>query len=124
MRAIHRVLTVGAEFAYLLDLSDPQRPEGSVVVVQNDPLKVRVHLPTWQSALLKPGDTLQVRYPDSLDLMEAKIVFIDPLADAASGRQLLRLELANPSGKASGFKVFIKLPQQMLGQAPVAGARE
>ena len=103
---------------------DPQRPEGSIVVVQNDPLKVRVHLPTAQAAQLAVGDTLQVRYPDSVEWAQAKIVFIDPLADAASGRQLLRLELPNPSGKAAGFKLYLKLPAELLGQAPVAGARQ
>lgn len=98
------------------EMADPQKPEGAISVVKNDPLWVEVPLlESWQVAKLKPGQVLDVRYridaPDAWK--KAKIIFIAPVADARSGTQAVRLELPNPDGRASGLDMEVKLPAEL-----------
>jgi len=109
------------------EMADPQKPEGAISVVKNDPLWVEVPLlKAWQVARLSPGQELPVRYTvDKADAWQkAKIIFIAPVADARSGTQAVRLELANPENRASGLDVELKLPPELLTDptAPVGTA--
>jgi len=92
------------------EMADPQNREGAIVVVKNDPLWAEMHLATQQALQLKMGQPLQVQYAGQSDWKPAKVIFLDPQADAASDTQLVRLELPNPSGAPSGLQVQVKLP--------------
>lgn len=99
------------------EMADPQKPEGAISVVKNDPVWVEVPLlKAWQVSRLSPGQELPVRYTvDKADAWQnAKIIFIAPVADARSGTQAVRLELANPDSRATGLDVEVKLPQELL----------
>ncbi len=98
--------------------ADPQNRDGAVVVVKNDPLWIEAHLPVSAAVKLKMGDTLEVAYLDKPGQWQtAKIVFFSPTADPASDTQLVRLEMANPQGHASGYRVQLKLPATIAGAA-------
>jgi RND family efflux transporter MFP subunit len=87
------------------EVVDPVKP--LCTVVKNDPLWVEVHVPVSQSLLLKLGQTLPVRYNGDDKPAEAKVIYLAPQADAASNTQLVRLEMPNPSGRASGLQVQV-----------------
>lgn len=99
------------------EICDPQKPV--LVVVQNDPLWVDVHVPTRQALALwaqerKTGQKpkVQVLYKDLDEApVEATVIFYDPLADASAGVQRVRLELPNPDDKPAGLQVLVKVPQ-------------
>lgn len=98
------------------EMADPQKPEGAISVVNNDPLWVELPLlATWQVARLAVGQELQVRYKiDPPDTWKpAKIIFISPVADARAGTQLVRLELPNSENRSSGLDVEVKLPPEL-----------
>jgi RND family efflux transporter MFP subunit len=97
--------------------ADPGNRDGSIVVVQNDPLWVEVHLPTAQALQLKLGQSLPVKYPNDPTWQPARIIFFSPQADAASDTELVRLELPNPSGMNSGLQVQVKLPGNVAAVA-------
>jgi RND family efflux transporter MFP subunit len=97
---------------------EPDRP--SIVVVQNDPLWVVMHLPTSQAARVKPDDQFMVRYEGTKRWSPAKVQFISPTADAKSFKRLVRLEIPNPEKVASGHEVQVKLPDHVAA----AGAAE
>lgn len=99
------------------EMADPQNRDGAIVVVKNDPLWVEMHLPTAQALQLNLGDKLPVRYPGEKDWQEAKLIFFAPQADAASDTELVRLELPNPAGKASGLQMQVKLPEKVTAVA-------
>ena len=97
---------------------DPQRGEGAVVVVNNDPLYVEVRdLYAHQVAMLKMGQKLKVRYPDTPDSpqnwQDAEVVYFSPVVDAASQTRLFKLKMANPQKRASGLEVIVKLPPEV-----------
>jgi RND family efflux transporter MFP subunit len=105
------------------EMADPQKPEGALSVVKNDPLWVEVPLlKTWQVARLSLGQELDVRHTldPSAAWEKARIIYIAPVADARSGTQMVRLELANPGKRSSGLDVEVKLPPE-LTQDPTAG---
>jgi multidrug efflux pump subunit AcrA (membrane-fusion protein) len=91
--------------------TDPTRP--ALLLVQNNPLKVRVEVAALASLQMKLGDKLRVSY-DKKDWREASVSFLSPEADAASGMRLIHLELANPNGEPSGLPVFVELPDKLL----------
>jgi RND family efflux transporter MFP subunit len=98
------------------EMADPQKPEGAISVVKNDPLWVEVQLlETWKVARLRVGQELDVRYtidpPDKWH--KARIIFISPVADARAGTQPIRLEMPNPEHRASGLDVLIRLPAEL-----------
>lgn len=90
------------------EIIDPSK--GAVIVVRNDPLWVEVHLPVSFSQKLKIGQPLAVVYPDDPQQYMGKIIYFNPFADAASGTQMLRLELPNPQGRPSGLQVQVQVP--------------
>ncbi len=99
------------------EMADPQNRDGAIVVVKNDPLWIEVHLPTFQSQQLQISQPLDVKYADEKDWRPAKIIYIDPQADAASDTQLVRLELANSDGRTSGLQMQVKLPEKIAAVA-------
>ncbi|HRK32782.1 MAG TPA: efflux RND transporter periplasmic adaptor subunit [Tepidisphaeraceae bacterium] len=104
------------------EMADPQKQEGAISIVKNDPVWVEVPLlKAWQVARLSPGQELPVRYTvDKADAWQsARIIFIAPVADARSGTQSVRLEMPNPQGWASGLDVEIKLPAELLNDPTV-----
>jgi RND family efflux transporter MFP subunit len=105
------------------EMADPQKPEGAISIVTNDPLWVEIPLlQTWQAARLKPGQELEVRYEieNKPGWHKAKVIYVAPVADARSGTQAVRLELPNPENRASGLDVQVKLPPE-LANDPTAG---
>ena len=89
----------------------------SVVLVQNDPLKVVAQIPALASLQLKKGDKLRVSY-DKKTWQDATISYLSPQANAQSGERAVYLELANPKGDPSGLQVFVELPEKLLAGAP------
>ena len=92
------------------EMADPQNREGAITIVKNDPLWVEMHLPTQQALKLQPNQVLQVRYADKAEWQPAKVILLDPQADAASDTERVRLELSNPTQQVSGLQVQVKLP--------------
>jgi len=96
---------------------DPNKP--AIVVVKNDPMYVEIRdLNTRQVAMLKGGETLDVKYPDEKAWKKAKIAHIAPVADPSSDTQLVRLELPNPENKATGLPIQVKLPAKLVELMP------
>ena len=96
---------------------DPQKP--AIVVINNSPLWVEVHLPIETSlALLRmqkaqPDKKLEfgVVYAGAKTPIPAKVIFIDPNADTAGSSQLVTLELENAEQLPAGIKVQVIPPQ-------------
>jgi RND family efflux transporter MFP subunit len=97
--------------------ADPQKPSGIVTVVQNNPMWVELHLPTSQSQQLDPKTPLMVQLGPDAKPVEGKIIFITPVADAASGTQLVRLEVPNPDNLTTGKPATVTLPANVAGMA-------
>ncbi len=103
------------------EVVDPQKP--AMVLVKNDPLHVEIHLATWQAARLKVGETMRVKYVDDQEWQSAAIIFMAPVADAASDTRLVRMELPNASHKPSGLQVMVQLPEKLLSPRPIESAQ-
>ncbi len=96
---------------------DPQKP--AIIVVNNSPLWVEVRLPIETSlALLRmqraqPDKKLEfgVLYTGAKTPIPAKVIFIDPNANAAGSAQLVTLELENAEQLPAGIKVQVIPPQ-------------
>lgn len=90
------------------EVADINKP--SVIVVKNDPLYIEVKtLPVDLVQGLKKGQQLDVRYKGG-EWMKAAISKIDPVADARSGTQGVRLEMANPENRSTGLEMEVKIP--------------
>jgi len=103
------------------EFSDPQRQEGAVYVVQNDPLKIEIRkFTTLQVSTLKKGEHLPVRYVNDKDerWMDAEVTYIAPMAEGGSNMHFVQLTLPNPENHQSGLPVAIKLPQKLIDTAP------
>lgn len=97
------------------EMADPQNKEGALVVVKNDPLWVEIHPAADKALKLQMGQELQVRYQaafgsEPFPWQTAKVIYFAPKADAGSKTELVRLELANPSGQKSGLSMEVRLP--------------
>jgi HlyD family secretion protein len=96
---------------------DPQKP--AIVVVNNSPLWVEVHLPIETSlALLRmqrtqPDKKLEfgVLYKGAKTPIPAKVIFIDPEADPAGDSQKIVLEIKNDEQLPAGIQVEVIPPQ-------------
>ena len=88
----------------------PQTP--AVKVVKIDPLYVKVILvPAAMVEKLRPGATVQVRYPGDDAWRDAKLLYAEPRANIGPGDPLpFTLELPNPDRRPAGLSVQIKLP--------------
>ena len=84
---------------------DAGKADGAVTLVVNTPLWVEMHLPTRQSEGLKVGDALSLSYADDANAkpLSGKVIFKDPIADAASGTQTVRLEIGQRPGQTRRF---------------------
>lgn len=93
---------------------DPRAEGGAVVLVKIDPLWVEIKgLLTKDVAGLKLGDEMPVRYEDDGPAgpwLKGKIIFINPVADATSKTQMIRLELPNPTHRWAGLHMEVKTP--------------
>jgi RND family efflux transporter MFP subunit len=93
------------------EVVDPNKPDGAVTIVTNNPLWVEVKVPSAQALKLKAGDTGLVAYQNDPDnWLKAKIIYLDPEVDAASDKQTVRLELKNDQNKVSGLWVSVRFP--------------
>jgi multidrug efflux pump subunit AcrA (membrane-fusion protein) len=89
---------------------DPSKPDGACVIVNNDPLWVEMRLPSGQAAGLHLQQHLDVRYGPNDPWRQGTIIYSNPVVDAASDTQVVRLELANPDQKPSGLHMTVRLP--------------
>lgn len=96
------------------EYADPQQSaqRAAAVVVQVDPLKVEVYLPTPVAAKLKMGQDLEVAYSGEDAWHKAQIEYLDPVADPASGMRKLELTMPNPEGREPGWQVNVRVPGQ------------
>jgi RND family efflux transporter MFP subunit len=93
------------------EVVDPNKPDGALTLVTNNPLWVEVKVPSAQALKLKSGDTALVSYQGDADnWLKAKVIYLDPEVDAASDKQTVRLELNNDAGKVSGLWVGVRFP--------------
>jgi RND family efflux transporter MFP subunit len=92
------------------EVFDPNKPDGVLTIVKNQPLWVDMHIPSTEAAKLKVGQTLSASYDLGGQAMNGKIIFMDPVVDAASDTQTVRMELPNEEGKPSGLPVNVRLP--------------
>lgn len=92
------------------EIVDPREP--AAVVVRNDPLWIEVNVSATEASALENVSSLRVRYPAEKpeQAREAKVIFLSPTVDAASGKRLVRLELPNPEGRPSGLQMIVELP--------------
>lgn len=96
------------------EYADPQQStqRAAATVVQIDPLKVEVYLPAGMAESLKLGQELEVGYPNEQAWSKAKIEFLDPVADSASGTRKVELTMPNPQGRTPGWQVNVRVPGQ------------
>jgi multidrug resistance efflux pump len=104
------------------ELVDPNKPDGAIIIVKNDPLWVEMHLVSSQAAKLKTGDTVQVAYPDEPQKwLDAKVIFLDPVVESGSDTQTVRVALPNPSNRPSGLTMSVRLPEKVFADQSLAG---
>ncbi|HSI33285.1 MAG: efflux RND transporter periplasmic adaptor subunit [Phycisphaerae bacterium] len=89
---------------------DPQRE--SIVVVQNNPLKVEVQVPAMASLSMKKGDKLKVSY-DRKTWVDADVSMMSPQANAGSGTRMVHLELKNADHAPSGLQIYVDLREKL-----------
>ena len=97
------------------EMVDPNKPDGVLVLVKNDPIWVEVHLPSVQAAKLKLGDQFDLKYEGEEQWLpeKGKVNFLDPVVDAASDTRLVRLEVPNPQNRPAGLHVAVRLPEHV-----------
>jgi RND family efflux transporter MFP subunit len=103
------------------EFNDPQRQDGAIFVVQNDPLKIEIReLKTRQVATLRRGDKLDVHYVNDAPeaWQQAEVTFIAPMADAPSDKQMVQLSMPNPKNRSSGLHMEVKLTPKLIETAP------
>jgi len=99
------------------EVVDPNKPDGAITLVTNNPLWVEVKVSSAQAMGLKLGDTAMVAYQNNPnDWLKAKVIYLDPEVDAASDKETVRLELSNADNGRSGLWVNVKLPAGSGGQ--------
>jgi RND family efflux transporter MFP subunit len=89
------------------EVADPSKP--ALVVVDNSKIDVEASLPTAQVNKLKLKDKVFVQYQDETEAKPAEIIFLAPVADAASETRLVRAQMLNTDNKPSGMAVVVKL---------------
>jgi RND family efflux transporter MFP subunit len=90
---------------------DPSKPAMTMAV--NEPLWIKLPLPTDQAQKVKLGDAFEVTYTDGGGAQPAVVVARNPVADRASETQEVILEMKNPQGRDAGLKVQVKLPERI-----------
>lgn len=102
------------------EVIDPQRP--AITVVRNDPLWIMARVPTHRALGLKLGQQLDVYYKGEPDARKAEVIYFDPIADAASNFQTVRLAMPNGDNRPSGMVVDVIVPAEVGGAAAPAAA--
>jgi RND family efflux transporter MFP subunit len=99
------------------EVVDPNKPDGAITLVTNNPLWVEIKVSSAQATGLKLGDAAMVAYQNNPnDWLKAKVIYLDPEVDAASDKETVRLELKNDDNGRSGLWVNVKLPTSNGGQ--------
>jgi RND family efflux transporter MFP subunit len=97
-------------------------------IVRLDPLHVEAILPMRLFGKVRPGMTAKVLpEPDQGQALEAEVLLVDPMGDAASGTFGARLELPNPEGDIpAGLKCRMQLSTDgpLLSAAPGPDSHE
>jgi RND family efflux transporter MFP subunit len=97
----------------------PDANKPSITVVKNDLIWIEVNLPKLLAMNLHTQQQMQVRYADAEKWSAAEVIFIDPVADARSGTQLVRMQMANPTGRQPGEQIQVKAPENVADAAAV-----
>jgi len=84
----------------------------SILIVQNNPLKIEVQVPSLASTQIKVKDTLKVSY-DQKTWIDAEVSMLAPRADAGSGMRMVQLKMPNPDAAPSGLQIFVDLRQKL-----------
>ncbi|MGA2439989.1 MAG: efflux RND transporter periplasmic adaptor subunit [Tepidisphaeraceae bacterium] len=93
------------------EVVDPNKPDGALTLVTNDPLWVEVKVPSAQGLKLKLGDAALVEYQTQPGVwLKGTVIYLDPEVDAASDKQTVRLEMSNDAGTPSGLWVRVRFP--------------
>jgi RND family efflux transporter MFP subunit len=93
------------------EVVDPNKPDGAITLVTNNPLWVEVQVSSAQAANMKLGDSAMVAYQSNPnDWLKAKVIYMDPEVQADSDKETVRLELSNDDNGRSGLWVNVKLP--------------
>jgi RND family efflux transporter MFP subunit len=110
-------MTITSKFAGIIEslvldvgeVVDPYKP--ALTVVQNNPLHVELTLPSGTAQKLDMEKPVTVKYVGEEDKkLEAKVIFISPMVDAASDTQFVRMELPNPEERESGLQMIVEIP--------------
>src|SRR5207237_467202 len=103
------------------ELATPDPTKPAVIVVKNDPCIVRIEkLSSAQVSRLAVGETIDVQYPGETEWRQAKITYIDPVAQLSGMRHTIKAELPNTERRATGVEINVKLPAKLADLAPVA----
>jgi RND family efflux transporter MFP subunit len=91
-----------------------------VRLVSIDPLRIDAATPLETALQIRPGHSALVRYRAAglSEDLEARVVHVASVADAASGTRLVRLELANPQGLPAGARVSVRFVQETAAATP------
>ncbi len=99
-----------------------------VRVVNVDPMWIDVPVPIIQARRLTAGAPGRVRFgAGASDTAVGKIIHVAAVADAASDTLNVRVEVANPSNRPAGQRVFVEFPVRTSGKdnnAPTDGAEQ
>jgi multidrug efflux pump subunit AcrA (membrane-fusion protein) len=92
--------------------TDLNRPAG-ILLVKNNPIRVKVNVPSAKAQTLKVGQDLQVKYVDGGEWMTAKITDLAAVGLAGAGVRTVRLEMPNPAVRETGLQVVVRLPENL-----------
>jgi RND family efflux transporter MFP subunit len=93
------------------EMADPAKPDGAMTLVQTQPLWVDIHVKSGQAARLKVGQELTLSYANEpTKWITGSIIYFDPVSNAMSDQQTVRLELKNEEAKPAGWLVNVRLP--------------
>jgi len=84
--------------------------EAVVRVVVIDPLWIDVPVPLWRARGLRLSGVAQVRFGDSTETAEGRIVHVAAVADAGSDTLAVRVELPNSELRPAGEHVWVDFP--------------
>jgi len=85
--------------------------EKLIRIVAVDPLWADVPVPMETAAALKAGAPATVSFVGpGRDGLDAKVTFVSPVADAASGTRLVRVEVPNGDARPAGERIHVWFP--------------
>jgi RND family efflux transporter MFP subunit len=87
-----------------------------VTIVENNPIRVRVHVPALASLQLKLDEKMRVSY-DKKNWKDGTVKYMAPQADAGSGTRLIIIEVPNTENDPSGLRTWVELPEKLLATA-------